>query len=48
MSAVAAILSIRLFLELTGYPKLGGGGLHIAHMHNPSSLLPRIGVDQRV
>ncbi len=32
VSAVAAILGIRGFLELTGYPKLGGGGLHIAHM----------------
>lgn len=30
--AVAAILVIRAFLELTGYPQLGGGGLHIAHM----------------
>jgi hypothetical protein len=32
VSAVAAVLTIRLFLELTGYPKLGGYGLHIAHM----------------
>lgn len=32
ISAVLAILAIRLFLELTGYPQLGGGGLHIAHM----------------
>ena len=30
--AVAAILGIRLGLHLTGYPQLGGGGLHIAHM----------------
>ncbi len=32
---VAAILSIaatRLFLQLTGYPQLGGGGLHVAHV----------------
>ncbi|RPJ85902.1 MAG: hypothetical protein EHM18_08975 [Acidobacteria bacterium] len=32
VAAVAAVLSIRLFLELTGYPQLGGEGLHIAHM----------------
>jgi hypothetical protein len=30
--AVATILVIRGFLALTGYPQLGGGGLHIAHM----------------
>jgi len=30
--AVAAILGIRLYLEATGYPQVGGGGLHIAHM----------------
>ena len=30
--AVATILGIRAFLALTGYPQLGGGGLHIAHM----------------
>ncbi len=32
VSAVAAILGIRLYLKLTGYPQLGGGGFHIAHM----------------
>ncbi len=32
VAAVAAVLTIRLFLELTGYPQLGGAGLHIAHM----------------
>lgn len=32
VAAVAAILSIRLFLRLTGYPQLGGNGLHIAHV----------------
>jgi hypothetical protein len=32
VAAVAAILTIRLFLRLTGYPQLGGGGLHIAHV----------------
>jgi hypothetical protein len=32
MSAVAAVLVIRLFLEITGYPQIGGSRLHIAHM----------------
>jgi hypothetical protein len=32
ITAVAAILLIRLGLQLTGYPQIGGGGLHIAHM----------------
>lgn len=32
VAAVAAILTIRLFLHLTGYPQIGGGGLHIAHV----------------
>ncbi len=32
VSAVAAILVIRFFLHITGYPQLGGDGLHIAHM----------------
>src|SRR3989475_9209829 len=32
VSAVAAFLGVRFFLGLTGYPRLGGGGLHIAHM----------------
>lgn len=30
--AVATIIIIRVALELSGYPKLGGGGLHIAHV----------------
>jgi len=30
--AVAAILCIRVYLEVTGYPQVGGKGLHIAHM----------------
>jgi hypothetical protein len=30
--AVAALLVIRAYLELTGYPRLGGGAVHIAHM----------------
>ncbi len=32
VTAVAAILGIRFFLAMTGYPRLGGGGLHIAHV----------------
>lgn len=32
VSAVSAILSIRLFLHLSGYPKVGGASLHVAHM----------------
>lgn len=32
VSAVTAILGIRLFLIITGYPQIGRGSLHIAHM----------------
>jgi hypothetical protein len=32
VSAVAAILGIRAFLHVTGYPKVGGDALHVAHM----------------
>jgi hypothetical protein len=32
VSAVSAILLIRLFLHLTGYPQVGGDTLHVAHM----------------
>jgi hypothetical protein len=32
ISAVVMILAIRGLLALTGYPRLGGGGIHIAHM----------------
>jgi len=32
VSTVAAVLGIRLYLEMAGYPRLGSGGLHIAHM----------------
>ncbi len=32
VAAVSAVLVIRVYLELTGYPQIGGGGLHIAHM----------------
>jgi hypothetical protein len=32
VSAVAALLAVRMFLALTGFPQLGGRGLHIAHL----------------
>jgi hypothetical protein len=32
VSAVLAVLVIRFMLQLSGYPQLGGSGLHIAHM----------------
>jgi len=32
IAAVVAILGIRLYLQLTGYPKIATGTLHIAHM----------------
>lgn len=32
VAAVTSILGIRAYLELTGYPKIGGESLHIAHM----------------
>jgi hypothetical protein len=32
VSAVASVLGLRAYLELTGYPQVGGNGLHIAHM----------------
>jgi hypothetical protein len=32
VSAISAVLIIRLFLELSGYPQIGGDTLHIAHM----------------
>jgi hypothetical protein len=32
VASVASVLTIRLFLRLTGYPQIGGGGLHIAHV----------------
>jgi hypothetical protein len=32
VAAIVTILSIRGFLHLTGYPQVGGDGLHIAHM----------------
>ncbi len=32
VSAVACVLLVRFYLYLTGYPQIGGGSLHIAHM----------------
>lgn len=32
IAAVTTILGIRFYLDFTGYPKIGGGGIHIAHM----------------
>src|SRR3989338_10777420 len=32
VSAITAFLGIRFYLNLTGYPAIGGGGFHIAHM----------------
>lgn len=32
VAAVVSVLVIRLYLKFTGYPQLGPGGLHIAHM----------------
>lgn len=32
LSFAATVVLTRLFLSLTGYPQIGGGGLHIAHM----------------
>jgi hypothetical protein len=32
LSAVASVLLIRFYLELAGYPQVGGARLHVAHM----------------
>lgn len=32
LSAIGSLLVVRFFLHITGYPQLGGNGLHIAHM----------------
>lgn len=32
VASVSGLLGVRFFLSLTGYPQLGGGTLHIAHM----------------
>jgi hypothetical protein len=31
-AAVTTVVAVRAFLVVTGYPKVGGGGLHIAHV----------------
>jgi hypothetical protein len=31
-TAIATVLVVRALLAVTGYPKIGGGGLHIAHV----------------
>ncbi|MFI5323085.1 MAG: hypothetical protein ACHQ6U_06055 [Thermodesulfobacteriota bacterium] len=38
--AVSAVLTIRLFLHLTGYPQIGNSTLHIAHMLWGGLLMP--------
>lgn len=32
VSSITSLLFVRFFLSLTGYPQIGGGGFHIAHM----------------
>jgi len=32
VSAITAVLVTRLYLSMTGYPRIGGGPLHIAHL----------------
>src|SRR5437868_14042294 len=32
VSAVASVILIRMYLELAGFPQIGRGGVHIAHM----------------
>lgn len=32
ISAVSSLLLVRFYLHVTGYPQIGGGSLHIAHM----------------
>ncbi|MGW5672285.1 hypothetical protein [Micromonospora sp. NPDC003776] len=32
LSGVVTVLAVRAYLQATGYPRLGGGGLHIAHV----------------
>lgn len=32
LAAVSSLLLVRFYLYLTGYPQIGSGGLHIAHM----------------
>ncbi len=45
VSTVVTILGIRLFLEITNYPQVGGGTLHIAHMlYGGLGMLMAIGI----
>jgi hypothetical protein len=32
VAAVVTVLVTRAFLHMTGYPQVGGGGLHVAHV----------------
>lgn len=32
LSAISSLLLVRFYLHITGYPQIGSGGLHIAHM----------------
>ncbi|HSX30113.1 MAG TPA: hypothetical protein VLE73_06150 [Candidatus Saccharimonadales bacterium] len=32
LAAATSLLAVRFYLRATGYPQIGGGGLHIAHM----------------
>src|SRR5687767_1548428 len=32
LSAASSLLLVRFYLHVAGYPQIGGGGLHIAHM----------------
>lgn len=32
VSAISSLLLVRFYLHVTGYPQIGGGALHIAHM----------------
>ncbi|MFA5801095.1 MAG: hypothetical protein WC911_01320 [Thermoleophilia bacterium] len=32
LAAIVTILSVRLFLKITGYPQMGGSSLHVAHV----------------
>lgn len=32
LGAVSSLLLVRFYLHITGYPQIGSGGLHIAHM----------------
>lgn len=31
-TAIGTVLVVRAFLAVTGYPKIGSGGLHVAHV----------------